>query len=169
MHLSVVNDAGPEGRQAVALRVSADRTAFLNVSVRGYQDSLYLRSGRVYMLRCLVAGTVDFIFGGATAVIHQSVIEVMRSPTVDTTILTAGTGLSRLRPSAAGRGLAGRGGLVVLNCTVVAHGGRVWLGRPWDETAVSVFVNTVLPKVGGRVRSHYMCANKSHVRGGFMP
>ncbi|WP_051330615.1 pectinesterase family protein [Niveispirillum irakense] len=61
------------GAQAVALALGrgADRSWLRNVEVMGHQDSLYLQSGRVLIEDSLIAGSVDFIFGGAAALIRR--------------------------------------------------------------------------------------------------
>ena len=56
--------------QAVALMtdLGSDRAMFINVRVTGYQDTLFLNSGRAYLYRCEISGHVDFIFGAGQAV-----------------------------------------------------------------------------------------------------
>ncbi|RNM15327.1 pectinesterase A, partial [Dickeya undicola] len=55
--------------QAVALYVtkSGDRAYFKDVSLVGYQDTLYVSGGRSFFSDCRISGTVDFIFGDGTA------------------------------------------------------------------------------------------------------
>jgi pectinesterase len=54
---------GAVGRQAVALRISGDRAAFFNVGFYGAQDTLYDHKGRHYFYRCIIEGSIDFVFG----------------------------------------------------------------------------------------------------------
>ncbi len=54
--------------QAQALYSRADRIVFTNCKFYGRQDTLYLDKGRVYLKDCYIEGTVDFIYGNATAV-----------------------------------------------------------------------------------------------------
>ena len=54
---------GAVGRQAVALRISGDFAAFINVNFYGAQDTLYDHKGRHYFYRCYIEGSIDFIFG----------------------------------------------------------------------------------------------------------
>ncbi len=66
--------------QAVALETMADKVVLENCKMIGRQDTLYLKgaskgqnvsgeanSARVYLNNCYIEGTVDFIFGDATA------------------------------------------------------------------------------------------------------
>ena len=51
------------GKQAVALRVKGDQSAFVNCGFYGYQDTLHADVGRHYFKNCFIEGSVDFIFG----------------------------------------------------------------------------------------------------------
>lgn len=62
---SPVPKPGASGKQAVALRVSADNAAFVGCKFLGAQDTLYDHSGRHYYKDCYIEGSVDFIFGNA--------------------------------------------------------------------------------------------------------
>jgi pectinesterase len=59
--------------QGVALMLDqgSDRAAFVDVRVLGHQDTLFPNAGRAYFHRCVVAGSVDFIFGAGQAVFDQ--------------------------------------------------------------------------------------------------
>ncbi|CAI0419329.1 unnamed protein product, partial [Linum tenue] len=65
------NTAGHAKHQAVALRVGSDLSAFYRCDILAYQDTLYVHSNRQFFINCLVAGTVDFIFGNAAAVLQD--------------------------------------------------------------------------------------------------
>jgi pectinesterase len=67
--------------QAVALRVSADRSSFIRCRLLGRQDTLYIKDwGRCYFKDCYIEGTVDFIFGDAPAVLdHCEIVTAKRS------------------------------------------------------------------------------------------
>ncbi|KAL0834736.1 hypothetical protein Bca101_086625 [Brassica carinata] len=62
--------AGPSKSQAVALRVSAERAVIYRCRIDGYQDTLYAFSGSQLYRESYITGTVDFIFGHASAVFH---------------------------------------------------------------------------------------------------
>lgn len=72
-NLTIENSHGP-GIQAVALRTKGQRVQFRNCRLLGYQDTAYLHSGSQYFRDCLIQGTVDFIFGSATAVFDNATL-----------------------------------------------------------------------------------------------
>ena len=77
-NLTIENTAGagnPGAGQAVAAAVRADRALFKHVRFLGHQDTLFADYGRQYYLQCFITGSVDFIFGNATAVFDQSTLE----------------------------------------------------------------------------------------------
>ena len=89
------NTAGPEGRQAVALRVNSDQSAIQSCAVVGFEDSLYTHSFRQFYKDVYVSGTVDFIFGNAAAVFQNSQLVVrVDAPGATTSTLTAQVRLS---------------------------------------------------------------------------
>jgi len=130
-NLTVVNSAGPVG-QAVALHVEADRVSFVNVALKGYQDTLYLAGEgfRSYFDDCYIEGSVDFIFGEGTALFENCEI---RS-------LTNGFITAASTPEGADYGF------VFNRCRLTAADGvdEVYLGRPWRRYAKTVFMNSVL-------------------------
>lgn len=69
--LTIENTAGPEKHQAVALRSDSDLSVFFRCRFRGYQDTLYTHTMRQFFRECQISGTVDFIFGDATAVFQN--------------------------------------------------------------------------------------------------
>ncbi|KAF6172423.1 hypothetical protein GIB67_025928 [Kingdonia uniflora] len=54
---------GGIGMQAVALRVTRDKSVFANVRVLGSQDTLLDLSRTHYFYKCYIQGSIDFIFG----------------------------------------------------------------------------------------------------------
>ncbi|MEV8316607.1 pectinesterase family protein [Streptomyces sp. NPDC059900] len=65
------------GTQAVALKVTGDRSAFFGCRFLGHQDTLYADTAdlstfaRQYFRDCYAEGDVDFVFGRATAVFEH--------------------------------------------------------------------------------------------------
>jgi len=135
----------PEGSQAVALSVRADRAVFRDVRVLGAQDTLYAASkrcssehgpctpAREYFSHCYIAGNVDFIFGDAKAVFHDCEIHAIAHKTV---YLTA---QSKHYPEQ-------ESGYVFDRCKVTADRGatNIFLGRPWRPYSTVVFLHADL-------------------------
>ncbi|MFD2114981.1 pectinesterase family protein [Paenibacillus yanchengensis] len=115
--------------QAIALEAAGDRLIFRDVAVLGHQDALYTPGhGRQLYDRCYIEGTVDFIFGSATAVFDHCVIHSLdRHNGYVTAASTAED-----QPY----------GYVFLNCrlTTDAPTATVYLGRPWRPHGSAIFV-----------------------------
>lgn len=131
--LTVANHHGQasdgESQQAVALMAAgADRLLLADLRLLGHQDTLYLRratpaqNARIAVLRSLVAGDIDFIFGNATAWFEASEIRWLgergrRSGHVaaPSTPLTARFGFvfHRCHFSSDGQGLAAQAGVAL--------------------------------------------------------
>ncbi|MFF5291176.1 pectinesterase family protein [Paractinoplanes globisporus] len=120
-NLTMSNDYG-EGSQAVAANVNADRSVFSNVRFLGNQDTLLVNAYRSYYTGSYVEGTVDFIFGGGTAVFNASSIYERRS---------TGGPITASRTDA-----ANAYGFLFYKCTITgATNNTTQLGRPWGPDA----------------------------------
>ena len=120
-NLTMSNDYG-EGSQAVAASLNADRSVFNNVRFLGNQDTLLVYHYRSYVVNSYVEGTVDFIFGGATAVFNASTIYEKR--TSGGPITAADTDASQTY------------GILFYKCSVTGAANNVTqLGRPWGADA----------------------------------
>ncbi len=146
--------------QAVALLVAekSDRAYFHDVSLVGYQDTLYVKGGRSFFEKCRISGTVDFIFGNGTALFDDcDIVARTRVNPGDESYgyLTA--------PST---DINQKYGLVITNSRVFKEGSDVpaksyALGRPWHPTTTfpdgryadpnaigqTVFINTQMDDV----------------------
>lgn len=125
VNLTISNDYG-EGSQAVAANLNADKLVFDNVRFLGAQDTLLVNSGRSYVKGGYVEGTVDFIFGGGTAVFNGTKIYQKR---------TSGG------PITAARTDPGNAyGFLFNKVTVTGAANNVTqLGRPWGPNAQVLF------------------------------
>ncbi|KAI5602923.1 hypothetical protein POPTR_001G209000v4 [Populus trichocarpa] len=136
------NTAGPDGHQAVALRVSSDMSAFLNCRMDGYQDTLLYQAKRQFYRNCVISGTVDFIFGYGAAVIQNSLIVVRRPNDNQQNSVTADGRKEKHATT----------GLVIHNCRIVPEQKLVaerfkiptYLGRPWKPFSRTVVMESEL-------------------------
>jgi pectin methylesterase-like acyl-CoA thioesterase len=125
VNLTISNDYG-EGSQAVAANLNADRLVFDNVRFLGAQDTLLVNSGRSYVKGGYVEGTVDFIFGGGTAVFNGTKVYQKR---------TSGGPITAARTDA-----ANAYGFLFNKVTVTGAANNVTqLGRPWGPNAQVLF------------------------------
>lgn len=140
--LTIENYAGPSKHQAVALRVSADLTAFYRCSFVGYQDTLYTHSLRQFYRECDIYGTIDFIFGDA-AVVLQNCNLYARKP--DPNQVNVFTAQGREDPNE-------NTGISIQNCKVAAAADLIpvqsnfstYLGRPWKQYSRTVYMQSNL-------------------------
>ncbi|XP_022731566.1 putative pectinesterase/pectinesterase inhibitor 45 [Durio zibethinus] len=134
------NTAGPEKHQAVAVRVDADRAIFLNCRFEGYQDTLYAQTHRQFYRSCVVAGTIDFIFGDAAAVFQNCLIYVRKPMDNQKNIVTAQGRKDKFETT----------GIVLQNCkilpdvsfTSVKSQFKSYLGRPWKEYSRTIVMES---------------------------
>ncbi|RVW77038.1 Pectinesterase [Vitis vinifera] len=139
------NTAGPSKHQAVALRVGSDLSAFYRCDVLAYQDTLYVHSLRQFFVGCLVAGTVDFIFGNAAAVLQDCDIHARRPNSGQRNMVTA---QGRDDPNQ-------NTGIVIQKCRIgatsdlkpVQSSFPTYLGRPWKEYSRTVVMQTSISDV----------------------
>ncbi|WP_233998928.1 pectinesterase family protein [Microbulbifer pacificus] len=119
------------GTQAVALEtgLNSDRSAFRNVRLIGYQDTLFVQAGRSYFVDSVIEGNVDFIFGAGQALFENSDI-ITRPRGTERDIVGYVTA-----PSTS---IDHEFGLVFLNCRLLKAEGvpanSTPLGRPWHPT-----------------------------------
>ena len=129
-NITFENSSGPIG-QAVACHVGADRAVFRRCRFLGFQDTLYTfgENTREYYEDCYIEGTVDFIFGKATAVFNRCTIHSKRSGG----FLTAPATPENCKY-----------GYVFYDCKLTAdpavETGSVWLSRPWRPYGKTVFI-----------------------------
>ncbi|KAL6538474.1 hypothetical protein OROGR_012462 [Orobanche gracilis] len=119
-----VNDRTFEGDQAVALRLSGDKSMFYKARFLGAQDTLLDETGTHFFLRCFIQGSVDFIFGYARSLYQECTISVVENPYAIT---------AHSRSSA-----EDDTGYSFVNCTVTGNG-PVYLGRAWGDYSRVIF------------------------------
>jgi len=131
-NITFVNAAGPVG-QAVALYVDADKAVFRNCRFIGNQDTIYTggESARQLFVDCYIEGTIDFIFGPATAVFHHCNIRAKSNSYI----------------TAANTPQGKKFGFVFIDCRITADSAvsKVYLGRPWRAYSTTAFLHCELP------------------------
>lgn len=154
------NSDGRAQVQAVALVSLADKVSFNNCRFIGRQDTLFLKgaskgqdvygdvnTARVYLNNCYIEGTVDYIFGDATAYFENCKLHIVKTDSTNH-FTASNTTLFNL-------------GYVFNNCVLTADEeyteadkAKLDLGRPWQSEAKyenygsqSVFLNCKLPSI----------------------
>lgn len=129
-NITFENTSGPVG-QAVACHVAGDRAVFRHCRFLGFQDTLYTfgENTREYYEDCYIEGTIDFIFGKATAVFNRCELRSKR---------TGGFLTAPATPQGSNYGY------VFYDCKLTAddgvEAGSVWLSRPWRPYGKTVFI-----------------------------
>ncbi|XP_022152662.1 pectinesterase-like [Momordica charantia] len=139
------NTAGPSKHQAVALRVGSDLSAFYRCDMLAYQDTLYVHSNRQFYVKCIIVGTIDFIFGNAAAVIQDCDIHARRPNPGQKNMVTA---QGRTDPNQ-------NTGIVIQKCRIgttsdlqpVIKSFPTFLGRPWQRYSRTVVMQTSISNV----------------------
>lgn len=131
-NLTIENSAGRVG-QAVALHTTGDKIHVIDCNITGNQDTLYAsgRNARNLYDNCYICGTVDFIFGAATALFRNCHIHAL------------GNGYL----TAASTAIDNPVGYVFHKCKITAadEAEKVYLGRPWRPYACTYFIECELP------------------------
>ncbi|XP_019422833.1 PREDICTED: probable pectinesterase 53 [Lupinus angustifolius] len=128
-----IPDPGAVGKQAVALRISADTAVFQGCKFLGAQDTLYDHIGRHYYKDCYIEGSVDFIFGNALSLFEGCHVHAIAQ---NIGALTA-----------QGRGsLLEDTGFSFVHCKVTGSG-ALYLGRAWGPFSRVVFAYTYMDNI----------------------
>ncbi|TXG65300.1 hypothetical protein EZV62_006575 [Acer yangbiense] len=138
--ISIVNNAGPEGEQAVALRTAGDFIACLRCSIEGYQDTLYADQGtNHFFFNCEIYGTIDFIFGAASVVIQNSTILARRPLDRQYNVITADGRTDDTVNTA----------IVIHKCSIIPtpelkaqSNVKTYLGRPWKTFSRTIIMQS---------------------------
>ncbi|KAL9237476.1 hypothetical protein vseg_012019 [Gypsophila vaccaria] len=137
--ISFKNDA-PTGEaytsqnQSVAAYVAGDRAAFYHCGFFSTHNTLFDLKGRHYYDACYIQGSIDFIFGRARSMFHDSEIFVL----VDRRIKIHGSITAHNRESP-----EEPSGFVFNRCKVYGTG-QVYLGRAKGAYSTVLFANSYL-------------------------
>ncbi|MCC5895964.1 MAG: pectin esterase [Alkalibacterium sp.] len=151
-NVTVENTAGhgEQVGQALALYANCDRGTFKQCCFKGYQDTLFTsclpasqkdgsafssnrpvhQQYRQYYTDCAIEGTVDFIFGGATAYFDRCLIKSIKRIVNESSYITAAC-----TPKEQAYGF------IFNKCYLIGESGckQVYLGRPWRPYAKVTF------------------------------
>ncbi|KAG2304863.1 hypothetical protein Bca52824_033514 [Brassica carinata] len=141
-HFCVQNTAGPAKGQAVALRVSGDRSIIHRCRIESYQDTLYAFVGRQFYRDSYITGTVDFIFGHAAAVFQYCQIVARKPIRGQSNMITAQNRDNEDQTS----------GFSIQRCNITASPDlsavktkvKTYLGRPWGIMATVVVMESFI-------------------------
>ncbi|KAJ1254771.1 hypothetical protein BS78_K328300, partial [Paspalum vaginatum] len=144
-NLTIQNTAGPENRQAVALRSKSNKSFVYKCRIEGNEDTLYAENGLQLYMETEIAGTVDFVFGNARAVFHKCSLLVRVPPHGKHNVITAQSCNNTSLDT----------GFVFQGCHVAADEGHAeklkgvdtFLGRPHKDFSQVVFMGCDLGDV----------------------
>lgn len=129
-NITFQNTAGRVG-QAVAIRTEADKIKFINCNFIGDQDTVYLvkPGSRQYFYNCYIEGTVDYIFGAATAYFDNCELHNKGKG-----YITAASTTEEIPY-----------GYIFYQCKITGEDANShYLGRPWRPYAKVIFINTTM-------------------------
>ncbi|MBQ3407551.1 MAG: pectin methylesterase [Lachnospiraceae bacterium] len=179
--LTIENTAGPGhiAGQAIALYADGDRLYFENVHLKGFQDTLFTGplppkevepggfrgplehapriNGRQYYRKCTIEGSIDFIYGSATAYFEECILvsrdeygdsalrnDVLRNMKLANAESTQIKDAPPVRSyvTAASTPEGQKYGYVFADCTFTGDcpAESCYLGRPWREYAQVVLI-----------------------------
>lgn len=144
-NVTIENTAGNTG-MAEALYTAADRQTFKNCVIRSYQDTYRSKKGtRAYFDNCTIEGAVDFIYAGGVIFFDRCTIRCIGNSGYITAPEDAAFTIPRLQTKV-DKFL--RLGFIFRECTITAApgvpDGSFYLGRPWNTTAGSFYLNCTL-------------------------
>jgi pectin methylesterase-like acyl-CoA thioesterase len=138
---------------AVALLLQGDEQAFKNVKVLGYQDTLYMKGGRVYFNNSYVSGDDDFMFANGTVVFKNSTLNIDGdhsggAMTAASTDKRTSNGFVFMNNTITGNSVHGNTVIDPMNAANMSGPASqsMYLGRPWGwqqsgGDASTVFIN----------------------------
>lgn len=134
------NTAGSSNGPAVAAQVQTDRAIFVNCRFEGYQNTLWVATHRQFFKKCVIIGTLDFIFGDAAAFFQNCEIQVRKPETEEYNVIMASGRIESHEAT----------GIVLQKCKIIPHesmkdykdGKKTYLSRPWKEYGITVVMES---------------------------
>lgn len=138
-------DGRREGAQALAVRVSGDKSAFYNCVFLGFQDTLCDDKGNHLFKDCIIQGTVDFIFGSGKSLYLNTKLVVIGN--------VGGVIVAQARESE-----DDNIGYSFVQCDVTGTANGSFLGRAWMSHGRVVFAYSTISKIitplGWNINNH---------------
>ena len=131
-NLTTENTAGATAGPQQAFYVDGKRVVIENVQMNGWQDTLGIWDGALaYFHKCVILGSVDFVYSGGTAVLDDC--DILERRDIGGVIAAPSTPAKETY------------GLVFLKChltqTPEAKNAVTSLMRPWGPTGQTAFIN----------------------------
>lgn len=124
-------------QSADALRCDADGASFVNVTVSGVQDTLYMHAGNQYYYQCRIEGLIDFIYSGDSA---RALFEDCELVFVYEESHPSGGYICAPRTSE-----GAPYGLIFKDCAITSEegceDGTFYLARPWGPDGAVCWIN----------------------------
>ena len=144
-NLTFENDyvyTGAGGNESAdALRNDAEGAVYVNVAMRGYQDSLCTNKGTQYYYKCLITGNVDFIYGNEPRALFKDCDLVFRYNDTKNSGYVAAPKTSE----------DAKYGMTFEDCRILAEegcsGSKYLLARPWGADAYLTFINCYMGNI----------------------
>ncbi|MGN0221558.1 MAG: pectinesterase family protein [Prevotella sp.] len=125
-----------EGPQALCMNITSDRAVFDDINARSYQDT-YKSNGtynRQFFHQSTIEGGVDFIYGSGDVWFENCVLNINRK--------SGGFIVAPNHPEATRWGYVFNNTTITTTYSAVPEDFQVYLGRPWHERPVTVFLHT---------------------------
>jgi pectinesterase len=127
-------------KQAIAVYNAIDRETFKNCRFVGFQDTHYPKKGRrCFYYKTQIEGGTDFICGGGINYFYQCKIKSLSGGSY----ITAPEDMTYKATLSTGKTLYY--GFIFKDCDLINDGlvpnASVYLGRPWQNTSGSIFLN----------------------------
>lgn len=147
-NLTIRNTSGNVG-QAEALFTAGDGHIFKNCTITGFQDTYKSdNNARGYFVGCFIEGATDFIYGGGLEWFEQCQINCVQGGKYITAAAESWTPMTKILYPELETADAFYPGLFFNQCRVTSSegvaAGSYYLGRPWKQTAGTVFMNCIL-------------------------
>ena len=125
-----------EGPQALCMNITSDRAVFDDINARSYQDT-YKSNGtynRQFFHQSTIEGGVDFIYGSGDVWFENCVLNINRK--------SGGYIVAPNHPEATRWGYVFNNTTITTTYSSVPEDYQVYLGRPWHDRPVTVFLHT---------------------------